>query len=130
MDAKHSHRRHNACVLRVGAAIALACCIVLMQWVGSLHSYVHPQHLATHSVERSVGPSNAGPALQALFSGHDSDSGDCRLLDLLMHADLLASVTSAPIAFAPPQNRAVVHIGSHHAAQPAGYLARGPPERA
>jgi hypothetical protein len=74
-----------------------------------------------------VGPSNAGPALQALFSGHDSDSGDCRLLDLLMHADLLASATSAPIAFAPPQNRAVVHIGSHHAAQAAGPPARGPP---
>ena len=130
MTTTPSHRPLNACALRVGAAIALACCIVLMQWVGSLHSYVHPQHLATHSVERSAGPSNSGPALQALFSGHDSNSGDCRLLDLLMHADLLASAVSVPIAFAPPQNRAAVHIGWHHAAQSAGYLARGPPVRA
>ena len=130
MDAIVSHRRHNACVLRVVAAIALACCIVLMQWVGSLHTYAHPQHLAMHSVERPAGPSNSGPALQALFSGHDSDSDDCRLLDLLMHADLLASAVSVPIAFAQPQNLAVVRIGSHHAAQAAGYLARGPPLRA
>jgi len=130
MDTKHSHRRHNACVLSVGAAIALACCLMLMQWVGSLHSYAHPQSWPAHSVQQAAGPSDAGPALQALFSGHDSDSGDCRLLDLLTHADVLASVVSVPIAFAQPQNLAVVRIGSHHAAQAAGYLARGPPLRA
>ena len=129
MTTTPSHRPHNACALRVGAAIALGCCLMLMQWLGALHTYVHPQHLATHSVERPAGPSNSGPALQALFSGHDSDSGECRLLDLLTHADVLASATSAPIAFAQPQNLAVVRIGSHHAAQAAGYLARGPPER-
>lgn len=111
-------------------AIALACCIVLMQWLGSLHTYVHPNHLPTHSVERAVGQPDVGQTLRALFSGHDSDSDDCRLLDLLMHADLLASATSAPIAFAPPQNLDAVHIGWHHAAQSAGYLARGPPEPA
>ena len=130
MPAIPSHRPHNACVLRIGAAIALACCLVLMQWVGALHTYVHPQHLATRSVERAAGPPDAGPALQALFSGHDSDSGDCRLLDLLMHADVLACAVLAPIAFTQPQNLDAVHIGSHHAAQAAGYLARGPPERA
>ena len=130
MPSIPSYRFHNACVLRVGAAIALACCMVLMQWVGSLHSYVHPQSWPTHSVQRVAGPSDVRPALQALFSGHDSDSGDCRLLDLLMHADLLASAVSVPTAFAPPQNLAVVHIGCHHAAQAAGYLARGPPEPA
>jgi hypothetical protein len=52
------------------------------------------------------------------------------LLDLLMHADLLASAVSVPIAFAQPQYLAVVRIGSHHAAQAAGYLALGPPVRA
>lgn len=130
MPSIPSCRSHNVRVLRVGAAIALACCMVLMQWVGSLHGYVHSQPSPMHSVERAAGAPDAGQALQALFSGHDSDSDDCRLLDLLMHADVLASAVSASIAFAQPQNLDAVHIGSHHAAQAAGYLARGPPERA
>ena len=130
MPAIPSRRPPNARVLRVGAAMALACCRVLMQWVGSLHGYVHPQPAPGHSVERAAGAPEAGQALQALFSGHDSDSNDCRLLDLLTHADVLASAVSAPIAFAQPPVLDALHIGSHHAAQAAGYLARGPPERA
>lgn len=130
MTTAPSHRPHNTRVLRIGVATALACCILVMQWLGSLHTYVHPNHLPTSSVERAVAHPDVGQALQALFSGHDSDSDDCRLFDLLMHADLVASATSAPIAFAQPQNLDAVHIGWHHAAQSAGYLARGPPERA
>ena len=130
MPAIPSHRPPNARVLRVGAAMALVGCMLLMQWVGSLHGYVHPQPSPMHSVERAAGPPEVGQALQALFSGHDSDSDDCRLLDLLMHADVLASAVSAPIAFAQPPVLDALHIGSHHAAQAAGYLARGPPLRA
>lgn len=90
-----------------------ACCTLLLavQAIGLVHAVAH----------------GGGHAESALFGGHDEGDSQCRLFDQAAHADAVGATPAAlpllPVAVAVRTE----HPGSVHAAQAAGYLARGPP---
>lgn len=112
---------------RIAFIAALWCCALLMQSIGLLHGYVHPQA----SVHRApVELTNAAPAdasLPGLFSGHDGGSVACALFDQLTHADLLHTLPALAVAHQAPSHPDAVHAAWHHATQATGFLARAPP---
>lgn len=134
------------------ALFGLALTVVLAQSLGMLHGQTHGQthgqpYSRAHAESRDPAPgeraarvqrqaphhaaAHSGPAvvspLAALFGAHDDDGSDCRLYDQLLHADALPAVVMAELPRPPSVRGHPAHVGWHHSAQSAGYLARGPP---
>lgn len=104
----------------------------LMQTMGLLHGFAHPKRGPVPQVQAGTasGERQLAGDWRARFGGHSGDSPDCQLFDLLTHADsLMPDIGSARLPPCAPLYR-VVHAGWFHARQAAGYLARGPPQRA
>ncbi len=125
---------------RVAFAAALWFSALLVQSIGLLHGYVHPQGGYAHQAGQAQAGVRLGadpeaitaaqPAhgwLQAMFAGHHGGSAGCTLFDQLTHADLLHDLPVLALAFAAPVQPDAVHAAWHHATQVTGFLARAPP---
>ena len=126
---------------RVAFAAALWLSALLVQSIGLLHGYVHPQGGYAHQagqaqagVSLSLPADQAAPAahvahgwLQAMFADHLGGSAGCTLFDQLTHADLLHDLPVLALAFSAPVQPDAVHAAWHHATQVTGFLARAPP---
>ncbi len=118
---------------------AICLCALLMQSIGRLHGFVHPQErhepavLAMPSASAEAGREATAPVpparsrLHELFAGHDAGSALCTVFDQLSHADLLPGLPTLALAFAAPSHPCAVHAAWHHATQARGFLARAPP---
>lgn len=129
-----NHAVTRLCVSRArpGAARAWAMAgawalVLLMQCVGLLHGYEHPRHGPAPAADAQA---RAAHGLAGLFGSHEGDSDACRLFDQLAHADTLPAAPCVAAAAVLSDGAAPTPASGHHAAQAAGYLARGPPQHA
>lgn len=117
---------------------AVLLCVLLLQWLGTVHGIVHPvggmgwpaaAHGAEHEGHATSGGDPTTAQQGAWFGAHDDESR-CRLFDQLAHADLVWQL--APLLVEPPGGAEApdAWTGGRFAPQAAGYLARGPPPRA
>ncbi len=104
--------------------------LLLAQTLGSQHRVVHAPGGAVQASHADI--VHAAPAhpdwRDALFAGHEQ--AGCDSYDQLSHADFLWGASVESTAWAQSPTPPGAHPSSHLAAQAAGYLARGPPERA
>jgi hypothetical protein len=123
------HRQLVPLRLRRPLAGLLLCALLLTQVLGVLHRSVHPGGPPMAHAERAEHVEHVHGGLEALFAQHH-DAGDCQIFDQLSHADGVGFVFAETGAMPPAPSAAAALQVPRLAAQAAGYLARGPPQRA
>lgn len=123
---------------RRALVIAVLMCVLLVQWLGTVHGIAHTPgpagspataHAAAPEGQAAPAGATTGTPQGAWFGVHDDES-QCRLFDQLAHADLVWQL--APLLVEPRgcAEAPGTWAGGRIAPQAAGYLARGPPPRA